>query len=320
MTIGKFKGIKLAAAAISAFLMLSSCTGKEPAVPTTTAAPSTTTAPSATTAPTSVKPEFTKDTYPRIDGSTATIPLSQGIARELLGMSAEEAKVFIKHNTTHNAYVNLMDGKADIIFVTEPSAEELTMAKDKGIELEVVPVVKEAFVFLLNVDNPVDVLTQKQIQDIYQGKIVNWKDVGGPDREIIAYQRPDNSGSQTLMLSQVMKGLPIAMAPVELKPADMSGLIEVIAAYDNSDNAIGYSVFYYANSMYSKDTIKFVKVDGVEPNNKNISSDAYPYTSAYYAVLKKTEAKDSGARKLLEWILSDEGQKVSEDSGYVPLR
>ncbi|MBW8381911.1 MAG: hypothetical protein K0M69_05245, partial [Youngiibacter sp.] len=107
---------------------------------------------------------------------------------------------------------------------------------------------------------------------------------------------------------------------VELKPADMSGLIEVIAAYDNSDKAIGYSVYYYANSMYSKDTIKFVKVDGVEPNNKNISSDAYPYTSAYYAVLKKTEAKDSGARKLLEWILSDEGQKVSEDSGYVPLR
>ncbi|MBW8382526.1 MAG: substrate-binding domain-containing protein, partial [Youngiibacter sp.] len=210
MTIGKFKGIKLAAAAISAFLLLSSCTGKEPAVPTTTAAPSATTAPSATAAPTSVKPEFTKDTYPRIDGSTATIPLSQGIAGELLGLSAEEAKAFIKHNTTHNAYVNLMDGKADIIFVTEPSAEVLTMAKDKGIELEVVPVVKEAFVFLLNVDNPVDVLTQKQIQDIYQGKIVNWKDVGGPDREIIAYQRPDNSGSQTLMLSQVMKGLPIA--------------------------------------------------------------------------------------------------------------
>ncbi|MBP1919962.1 PstS family phosphate ABC transporter substrate-binding protein [Youngiibacter multivorans] len=320
MAIGKLREIKFAAASISAFLLLSSCTGKEPAVPTSTAAPTATSVPSATFAPTAVKPEFTKDTYPRIDGSTATIPLSQGIAKELLGLTSEEAKAFIKHNTTHNAYVNLMDGKADIIFVTEPSAEELTMAKDKGIELEVVPVVKEAFVFLLNVENPVDVLTQKQIQDIYQGKIVNWKDVGGPDKEIIAYQRPDNSGSQTLMLSQVMKGLEIAKAPVELKPADMSGLIEVIAAYDNSDKAIGYSVYYYANSMYSKDTIKFVKVDGVEPNNKNISSDAYPYTSAYYAVLRKTEAKDSGARKLLLWILSDDGQKVSEDSGYVPLR
>lgn len=312
-------GTRIAAAA-AAIIMLTACTGKEPMVPTATSAPSSTTAPTSTSAPTVKKPDFTKDTYPRIDGSTATIPLSQGIASELLGLSEAEAKAFIKHNTTHNAYVNLMDGKADIIFVTEPSVEELTMAKDKGIELEVVPVVKEAFVFLINVDNPVDILTQKQIQDIYQGKILNWKEIGGPDKEIIAYQRPDNSGSQTLMLSQVMKGLEIAKAPVELKPADMAGLIEVIAAYDNSDKAIGYSVYYYANSMYSKDTIKFVKVDGVEPKNKNISSDAYPYTSAYYAVLKKTEAKDSGARKLLEWILSDDGQKVSEDSGYVPLR
>lgn len=299
---------------IIAIVLLSACSGKEPEVPTSTNAPT------ATIAPTAFKPSFTKDTYPRIDGSTATIPLSQGIASELLDLTSEEAKSFIKHNTTHNAYVNLMEGNADIIFVTEPSEEELTMAKDKGIELEVVPVVKEAFVFLVNVDNPVDVLTQKQIQDIYQGKTVNWKDLGGPDKEIIAYQRPDNSGSQTLMLSQVMKGLTIADAPKELKPADMAGLIEVIAAYDNSDKAIGYSVYYYANSMYSKDTIKFVKVDGIEPNNNNIKSDAYPYTSAYYAVLKKTEPKSSGARQLLEWILSDEGQKVSEDSGYVPLR
>jgi phosphate transport system substrate-binding protein len=314
------RGIRAAAVSIAALMVLAACRGNDPIAPTATSAPSATVAPTATAAPTVNKPDFTKDTYPRIDGSTATIPLSQGIASELLGLSEAEAKAFIKHNTTHNAYVNLMDGKADIIFVTEPSEEELTMAKDKGIELEVVPVVKEAFVFLVNVDNPVDILTQKQIQDIYQGNTQNWKDVGGPDKEIIAYQRPDNSGSQTLMLSQVMKGLEIAKAPVELKPADMAGLIEVIAAYDNSDKAIGYSVYYYANSMYSKDTIKFVKVDGVEPTNKNISSDAYPYTSAYYAVLRKTEAKDSGARKLLQWILSDEGQKVSEDSGYVPLR
>ncbi|ETA82218.1 PstS family phosphate ABC transporter substrate-binding protein [Youngiibacter fragilis] len=319
MEININKGTMIAAAA-AAIIMLTACTGKEPLVPTAASEPSATTSPTSTAAPTVKKPDFTMDTYPRVDGSTATIPLSQGFASELLGLSEAESKAFIKHNTTHNAYVNLMDGKADIIFVTEPSVEELTMAKDKGIELEVVPVVKEAFVFLINVDNPVDVLTQKQIQDIYQGKIVNWKDIGGPDKEIIAYQRPDNSGSQTLMLSQVMKGLEIAKAPVELKPADMSGLIEVIAAYDNSDKAIGYSVYYYANSMYSKDTIKFVKVDGVEPDNKNISSDAYPYTSAYYAVLKKTEAKDSGARDLLEWILSGDGQKVSEDSGYVPLR
>lgn len=267
-----------------------------------------------------IKPQFTKETYPKVDGSTATIPLSQDIAKEILSLSKEDAEKFIKHNTTHNAYVNLIDGKTDIIFVTEPSADELKLAKDKGVELEVVPVVKEAFVFLVNKSNPVDNITVQQLQDIYQGKIKNWKEVGGEDKEIIAYQRPENSGSQTLMENQVMKGLKMADAPKELKPSDMEGLIEDIASYNNSDRAIGYSVYYYANSMYSKDTIKFLKLNGMEPNNKNIISSSYPFTSAYYAVLNKKSPEDSNQRKLLKWILSDDGQRLAEKSGYVPLK
>lgn len=267
-----------------------------------------------------VKTNFTENTYPRVDGSTATIPLSENLAAHLLSMSKEEAKSFIKHNTTHNAYENLLNNNADIIFVTEPSIEELSMAEEKGIELEVVPVVKEAFVFLVNKNNPVTEISSQNIKDIYQGKIKNWKELGGPDLEIIAYQRPENSGSQTLMQNIVMNGLTLAEAPSELKPMAMAGLIEVIAAYDNSDQAIGYSVYYYANSMYSKDTVKFVHVDGVEPNNENISGNKYPFTSAYYAVLKKSEPKESNARKLLNFVLSEEGQKLAEESGYVPLK
>ncbi len=267
-----------------------------------------------------VKPSFTKETYPKVDGSTATIPLSENIAAELLSLSKEEAGSFIKHNTTHNAYVNLIDGKADIIFVTEPSEQEYSLAKEKGVELEVVPIVKEAFVFLVNKSNPVDQLTVKQIQDIYQGNIKNWKAAGGPDKEIIAYQRPKNSGSQTIMENQVMKGLKMSDAPMELKPSEMEGLIEAVASYDNSDKAIGYSVYYYANSMYNKETIKFVKVNGVQPDNKTISGGTYPFTSAYYAVLNKKSPADSNSRKLLQWILSDQGQKLAETSGYVPLK
>jgi len=260
------------------------------------------------------RPALTKENYPRIDGSTATIPLSERLASELLSMSAEEAKEFIKHNTTHNAYENLIEDNA------EPSEDELNMAAARGIELEVIPVVKEAFVFLVNKSNPVDELSLEEIKDIYQGKITNWKELGGSDMEIMAYQRPDNSGSQTLMQNQVMKGLTMSKAPTELKPAGMGGLIEAIASYDNSDSAIGYSVYYYANTMYLKDTVKFVKVNGVEPNNETIMKDKYPITSAYYAVLKKTEPENSNARKLLKWTLSSEGQKLAEAAGYVPLR
>lgn len=265
------------------------------------------------------KPDFTRETYPRVDGSTATIPLSEAIACELLGLSKEEGTNFIKHNTTHNAYMNLINNSADIIFVTEPSEEELQAAREKNIELEVIPIVKEAFVFLVNVENPVNSLTSQQIRDIYQGRIKNWREVGGADMDIVAYQREPNSGSQTLMEQIVMKGLKMEEPEKKLIVMGMGELIESVAKYDNSEKALGYSVYYYARSMYNRDTIKLIAVDGVFPDNKSISSGKYPFTSAYYAVIKKSEPSDSPQRKLIEWILSKEGQRIAEESGYVPM-
>lgn len=265
------------------------------------------------------KPNFDKKTYPKVDGSTATIPLSEAIACELLGLSKEDGKTFIKHNTTHNAYENLLSNQADIIFVTEPSKEELQMAKDKNIELEVIPIVKEAFVFLVNVENPINSLTSQQIKSIYQGKIKSWKEVGGQDKEIIPYQREQNSGSQTLMEQIVMKDLKIMEAPKKLVVVGMGELIESVAKYENSERALGYSVYYYARSMYNRDTIKLIAVDGIFPDNKSISTGKYPFTSAYYAVIRKSEKPDSPQRKLIEWILSEEGQKIAEAAGYVPM-
>lgn len=265
------------------------------------------------------KPLFTGGTYPKVDGSTATIPLSQGIAADILGLSKKQASEFIKHNSTHDAYVNLIKGKADIIFVTEPSVDELKIAKDANVELEVVPIVKEGFVFLVNSKNPIKSLTTKQVQDIYRGKITNWKEVGGASIEILPFQRDRNSGSQTLMEQIVMKGLTIMDAPKTII-SSMDGLIDAIAAYDNSEKALGYSVYYYAKSMYNKDTIKLIAIDGVIPDNKNISSGKYPFTTGYYAVIKKSTEANAPSRMLLSWILSEDGQILAEKSGYAPLK
>lgn len=265
------------------------------------------------------KPSLSKDNFPKIDGSTATIPLSEALATSFLGMSKSEAKGFIKHNTTHNAYLNLIEKKADIIFVTEPSEEELKTAKDAKVDLQVIPVVKEGFVFLVNTKNPVNSLTTNQVRNIYEGKIKNWKEVGGEDRDIIAYQRDANSGSQTLMEQTVMKGLKLMEAPKTIVTS-MEGLIDSIAKYDNSEKALGYSVFYYAKTMYNKDTIKLLAVDGIYPDNKSISSGKYPFTSSYYAVLRKDTPANSTSRQLLKWIISSDGQKLAEDAGYVPLK
>lgn len=257
--------------------------------------------------------------YPRVDGSTATIPLSEAFAAAVMGLDIQEARQYIEHNKTHEAYVNLIDGKADIIFVTSPSEEELSYAREKNTELSVVPVVSEGFVFLTNSENPVKGLTLQQIKDIYTGKTTNWSEVGGSSKEIIAYQRPENSGSQTGMLDLVMDGEKLMSPPMEQVVAEMGMLVDQVAAYTNKEDAIGYSYYYYVTDMWQNKNVKLLEVDGVYPDKTTISDGSYPIRTAYYAVLRADEPKGSNSRKLLKWILGEEGQEIAEEAGYVRL-
>ena len=84
---------------------------------------------------------------------------------------------------------NLIDGKVDVIFAAEISKEDEDYARQKGVELKIIPTTSSAFVFIVNTENPVEGLTFEEIQKIYAGEITNWKEVGGADSNIIAYQR-----------------------------------------------------------------------------------------------------------------------------------
>lgn len=267
-------------------------------------------------------PIFSVESYPKIDGSTATIPLSNYFKRAFTGNAETE----VKHNTTHNAYVNLINGDADIILVTYPSEEEFELAKQAGIELEIIPVVNEGFVFFVNENNPVKSLSLEQIRQIYSGKITNWKELGGNDSQIIPYQRELNSGSQSGMLKLVMKDTPIMEAKKEDIIEGMQAIVNLVSDYDNGENSIGYSYYYYATTMYDDidsavtDRIRFVSVDGVEPNATTIQNGTYPIRTSYYIVINKAEKEDSDVRKLVNAMLSDWGQDVAKEAGYVSIR
>ena len=258
---------------------------------------------------------FTTENYPRIDGSTATLPLAKAFKSNFTGTELENVEV--KHSKTHNAYVNLINGDTDLILVTYPSEDEQKLAKDKGVELEIVPIVKEAFVFFVNKENSVESLTLEQIQKIYTGEITNWKEVGGSNSEIIAFQRPENSGSQSGMLELVMQGKEIMNPTTETIAMEMSDIIDVISDYNNKDTAIGYSYYYYATTMYTSDTMKLLGINGVKPTYDNIKNGLYSIQTAYYAVIRKNEAQDSNTRKLLNAMISERGQEAAKEAGYV---
>lgn len=258
--------------------------------------------------------------YPRIDGSTATIPFSEAVASKVMQMDLAEARQYIVHNTTHNAYLNLLDYKADVIFVTSPSEEELALAAEKGLKLEVIPVVNEGFVFFVNARNSVESLSLEQIRDIYAGKITNWKDVGGEDKHIIAYQRPENSGSQTGMLDLVIHKDEIMTPPMEEVIAEMGQIIDAVAVYSNKEDAIGYSYYYFATDMWNNEKVRLLSIDGITPDKVTIGNGSYPIMTAYYAVMRSDEPQGSNARRLVEWILSEQGQQTAEEAGYVRMQ
>ncbi len=256
---------------------------------------------------------------PRIDGSTATIPLSEGIVGDLLGCTPEEAHEIVNHNKTHSAYQNLIDDKCDIIFVTPPSEEEYKMLADTGEDFEIVRIVKDAFVFLVNTQNKVDNISLSDVRDVYKGKITNWKQLGGEDLAIIPYQRPDNSGSQTLMYKLCVPADEITQAPTSLKPGGMGDLVDAVSNYENGKGALGYSVYYYASGMYTSDGSKLIAIDGVFPTDETIANDTYPLVDGYYAIYRAKQVKDSPVFRLMDYLLSERGQKTAKASGYVPV-
>lgn len=264
-------------------------------------------------------PYMTKDSFPRMDGSTANIPLAEAIYQYLTGSTEEEAKEALSFNKTSGAYINLMNNDTDILIVYEPSQEVLKEMYENNVQLEFKPLGRDALVFIENENNPVDSLSGKQLYDIYTGNITNWSEVGGEDVEIKAFQRPSSSGSQTLMEKLVVPADEIMQGEQVVRPEEMGHLIDALAEFNNEHNALGYSVYFYAKNMYSKPGLKFIAVDGVMPASSTIQSGEYPYLNDFYVVIRKDEPEDSNARIIYDWLTTKEAQILISNTGYVPI-
>lgn len=264
------------------------------------------------------EPLFTLENYPKVDASLAIHPLVDSIASNFLGIDESELNFEYTKTRSSDVYRNLIDGNVDVIFAAQISKEDEEYAKQKGVALNIIPATSSAFVFIVNKENPIKNLTFEQIQKIYTGEIANWSEIGGESGNIIAYQRPTGSGSQTAMLSLVMKDKPIMTPPITQIEQEMGGLIDAIAEYDNSKNAIGYSYFYYVNNMYKKDTIKMLSVDGVMPTVETIKNGTYPIYTNAFIVTRANEEKEN-VEKWVNTVLSERGNKIIEEAGYVPV-
>ena len=258
------------------------------------------------------------DNLPVLDGAAALVPVYAAVIDNVYpkGCVTYENGEFsddnfygenfaedsaMQYKNTVRGYQAIVDGTTDILFCAGPSEEQEQYAKDKGVELIYVPIGLEGFVFFVNEKNPVDNLTTEQIRKIYACEYTSWADVGGADRIINPVTRLEGSGSQTAFEA--------FMGDYEIgrkSPLAITG------------GSIGFSFRYYMDGIVENDAVKMLSLNGVEPSAENIQNGSYPIVAQFYAIYR-ADNDNENIPVLIEWLLSEEGQTLIEETGYVRI-
>lgn len=259
------------------------------------------------------------DHLPVLDGAAALVPVYAAVIENVypVGCVTYEGGEFssdnyygenfaadsvMQYKNTVRGYQAIVDGTTDILFCAGPSAEQTRYAEEKGVELVYVPVGLEAFVFFVNEQNPVDDLTVEQIRKIYAGEYSNWSEVGGPDRVINPVTRLEGSGSQTAF-EAVMGEQKIGRKSI----------------FALAGASIGFSFRYYMDGIVGNEAVKMLSLNGVFPSAETIQNRTYPIVTQFYAIYRK-DNENPNIPILIEWLLSDEGQRLIEETGYVRIK
>lgn len=289
--------------------------------------------------------------WPQTDCSTSTRPVRDLVAYKLLGIPYQweedwmgsptyiitpkfhEKETSFSYNDylarnlcsgTHGAYMNLIEGKSDVIIASRDiSRNETASAAELGVELETAPLAIDALVFIVNPKNPVKNLTSDQVRKIYTGEITNWKEVGGVDHAITPYIRNADSGSQEKMETLVMNGLKMIDGTEETYMYEIIGsqMASPYLQLENDEYGIGYTPFFYCTAMV-RDLMRvdMLSIDGVAPGKESLRNNKYPFVSSIYAAVRKTEDHESMAFKLYQFLFSKKGADMIDESGYIAIR
>ncbi|MBO5773187.1 MAG: substrate-binding domain-containing protein [Clostridia bacterium] len=258
------------------------------------------------------------DNLPVLDGAAALVPVYASVIHNVYpeGSVTFVGGQFSKDNyygenfasdsamqykNTVRGYKAIVDGDTDVFFCSAPSSEQQQYADECGVELVCVPIGLEAFVFLVNKNNPVDSLTMEQIRKIYSCQYTNWKEVGGPNRLINPLTRLEGSGSQTTF-EAIMGDYEIGTK----SPFAITGA------------SIGFSFRYYLDGIVGNDMVKMLAINGVYPSKENVQNRTYPIVIQFYAIYRADNANPN-VPLLIDWLLSNEGQTLIEQSGYVRI-
>ena len=252
-----------------------------------------------------------------VRADTLVIKGSDTLGAKLVPQLAEEFKA--QHpGTTFNIAAEgsttgiaaIIDGTAQIGTSSRPTKpEEAAAAKAKGVTFKETIVAYDGIAVIVNSANPVKGLTKKKVEQIFTGDVTDWSAVGGSGGKISAYTRNTSSGTYSEFKELAMKKRDYA--PDSQK---MAGNEQIASEVSKNPNGVGYVGLAYTKAS----GIKVVAIDGAIPSKESVLGKKYPYArpTFYY-----TNGEPSGlSKQFVDFTISDAGQKIVEQVGFVPIR
>jgi phosphate transport system substrate-binding protein len=281
------------------------------------------------------------ENYPKVDGSTSARVLNVMVACKLLGVPyvwippgavtewtlnpilselPEQYKDFfwqhVKSSQTHGAFMNLIDGNADIILTHRTiSSDEKVHADSVEVTLIETPIALDAFIFVVNKNNPVKSLTVNQVQKIYTGEITNWSQVGGNNASIKVFTRPRNSGSEEVLRELVMDGL----EPADFPESAIGGMSQVFGEILNNVDGICYTFNNYKDlqARVSDSEVPKLAINGIFPDKNTVKNRSYPFISKVHVAIRSDLDHNTMAYKLYEWLQSESAKSTITECGFI---
>ena len=250
----------------------------------------------------------------RVKGSDTLLPLTQELAEDYLE-EHPEGEVIVTGGGSGVGIAALMENTTDIAMASRriKFGEKMKFA-EAGLEAREVIVAYDALAVVVNPSNPVTQLTREQLEDIFRGKITNWKEVGGEDRKIVVYSRETSSGTYEFFKESVLDS-----------KNDRSSILSVpatgaiIQSVKQTKGAIGYIGLAYLNRYVKPLAVSY---DGGEhyavPSVETAADGSYPIVRPLYYYYDA--AKEQTVSSFISYALSPEGQKSVLEQGFVPVR
>jgi len=244
-----------------------------------------------------------------ITGSTTVLPIAQKAA-EVYMKKNPGVRISVAGTGSGDGIKAVIDGTANIGDASrDMKAKEIKLAKEKGVTPKKFTVALDCIVPVVNPANPVGDLSIEQLKGIYTGKIKNWKAVGGNDKPIVVISRDSSSGTFEVWNHRVL-GKKTRVRPDAQLQASNGAVAQAVAG---NKYAIGYVGIGYLNAK-----LKGLTVSGVKASAKTAMDKSYPIARGLY-MFTNGEPKGQTA-KFIAFVMSDEGQKIAKEEGFVPVK